>query len=174
MDQKEIEREKMEAMQALASTNMKVSEARNTLIQVQEEETVYLVGREKRAMERIDEVLKDSESVLEKVSTNFKESVDLSREVTDTMAQIMAFLTAFRESKERFAEKCDAWDAMIGIKEDTIADLKRKADAQTLINSNEHEALQKERKRINEEKRKLDDDKAELERNIKRYKEGKL
>lgn len=48
-----LEKKTMEAVKALSDLTLKISEQQNLLCKLQEEETEYLIEREKKAMERI-------------------------------------------------------------------------------------------------------------------------
>ena len=67
-----ITTEKMEALKALADANVKVSEVRGTIAKLKSEESAYLEEREKKALERIQIILDESESVLKEALSNYK------------------------------------------------------------------------------------------------------
>lgn len=61
-----VSNESMEALKALSNINLQISEATNRLMKLQETETEYLQGREKKALDRIGKVL-TPEPVVEKI-----------------------------------------------------------------------------------------------------------
>lgn len=53
MDEHIVRKEHMEAVRALSDINLEISKQKELLLKLQEEETQYLIDREKRFMERI-------------------------------------------------------------------------------------------------------------------------
>lgn len=174
MEIHEVNKEKMDALKALSETNLKVSEARALLQTLQEDETEYLVGREKRAVERIEAVLKDSEAVLSQIGENYASTANLSNEVADVCTKITDLLITFTECRGLFATKCDAFDAYIGKQEDSVAKMKQDVQVQKTLLKEKEESLNRKSKQIDIDRRKLIDDRAALERAINRFKKGRI
>lgn len=174
MEIHEINKEKMDALRALSDTNLKVSAARVLLETLQKDETVYLQGREKRAVERIESVLKDSGDVLAQVSENYATTANLSNEVSQVCDKITELISVFTESRDLFATKCDDFDAYIGSQEDALVKLKQDLKVQKTMLDIKEKTLERASKQIDSDRRKLIDDRGALERSIKRLKEGRI
>ena len=174
METHTVEKSTMDALKALSDTNLKVSEARGLLLKLQEDETVYLQGREERAVERIDGILKESDSVLGQVSDNYAKTANLSQEVSHVCDQITSLLTTFSECRELFATKCDEFDAFIGQQEDLLVKVKQDLKVQKTLLDNKEKSLEQAKKQIEIDRRKLNDERGTLERALIRLKEGRI
>lgn len=116
-----LDKEKMESMKVLAETSMKISEAKGVLFKLQETETEYLVSREKKAVARIQQVLNDSQEILDKALNNHAQV----KEYTDSIMSGVEFLNEtykkFQGMLANFNERNELWEKNIKQKEEQIA-----------------------------------------------------
>lgn len=109
----EVSKEQMQALQTLADTNLKISEAKNTLLRLQEEETDYLVSREKKAVEKIEQVVKDSQSLVNEIKDNHEKV----QEFYQTVSSFTGFMTEtydkFHHISEDFEKRTEAWEIKV-------------------------------------------------------------
>ncbi len=164
----------MEALAKLAETNMKVSEAKNALFLLQENETKYLTSREKKALERIQKVFDDSSELIKQTTENYK-GID---EILRTAREASSFLI---EAQEKFAviltdfEARDAtWREIAAKREEEIANLLKRAKLDATIIANEKKNIEKENASIEIQKQKIADQWGEIDRELKRLKEKKV
>lgn len=106
-----LSQEKMKIVKELADTNIKISEAKNILFKLQENETEYLEGREKKALHKIQEVLTNSAELLDQTQKNY-ESVhefcktisDYSDFLQDTHGKLQSLIELFNKRNELWEE----------------------------------------------------------------------
>ena len=120
-----INKEKMEALQALADTNIKVGEARGTLTKIKSEESEYLKEREEKTLQLVQNILDESEEVLKKAFSNYEEIKKLSSDASDFSQFLIDSYDEFQELKNTFTEYTEAWGANIAGREKSLAALKR-------------------------------------------------
>jgi paraquat-inducible protein B len=170
----EIETQKMEALNALVQANLSVSDAKNKLVKLKEEEGAYLAEREEKALARIQSVLDESSEILMKIDTNYAEI----KHIYQTVSSISAFLeesyTGLRGLRLLFDEKTQLWEAEIAKKEKNIEELKENLKVQTTFIENEKIALKNKEKSLKALERKLNDERGTLERAVARLKEGRI
>lgn len=169
-----VDKEKMDSLKALAETNMKVSETKNILIKLEETETEYLVGREKKAMERIQKVHDDSADLLKETHSNYEltssllTSVSASADFLGTAyEQFKGLLTDFEERNEVWEKNCEKWEA-------NAAEVRQKIKVDQVKLENAKKSQEIREKAIENSLIKLADDEGTLKRAIGRLKEGRI
>ena len=60
----------MEALEKLAATNLLISNAKNALFKLKEDEARYLSEREQKTLDKIQKVFEDSETILNNAKKN--------------------------------------------------------------------------------------------------------
>ncbi len=103
----ELEKEKMDALRAVADANMKASEARVALSKLKEDEAKYLKEREKLAFDLIASVIAQSKELLKDAYANYDQirSIEasvsqLSKWVIDTSGELSALFEDFKKQQE--------------------------------------------------------------------------
>lgn len=173
MDETKVSTEQMGALKALTDTNLKISAARITLDKLEETETVYLIGREEKAMERIQKIHDDSAELLKQIQSNYADvhsllaSVSACAEYLDTAyRQFTGLLSAFDERNSAWEAKCTEWET----EKEKIGNQIKTDQAKI---ENEKVASIVRKKNLDEMKLKIDSDRGEIERAITRLKEGR-
>lgn len=143
MEIQELEREKMEVVREISATNLKISEAKNLLFKLQEEETEYLEKREQKALEKVQKVLAESRDLLEVTTGNY----DLIHEFCKTLSGYADFLEEahekFGKMLEHFDERNAEWDKNAKLQHGEIA-------RQRKIVEGDKKALEEREKRMDE------------------------
>lgn len=169
-----LDTEKMDAMKALADTNIKVSEAKEALMKLKSLETTYLSGREKETKELVDKVVKDSEALLREAKGNYEEV----KQLYNTVSEFVTFLTETYEKLEGFLEKVSEHDRVyrtdLKAKGESINQLLQEIRNDKIRIKNDQESLNRKSILLRDAQRKLDLDRATLDRAINRLKEGKI
>lgn len=169
-----VDSKQMVALEALAATNLKVSEARGTLIKLEETETEYLIGRERRAMERIQEVHDDSSDLLKATQTNY----DGVHQILSTVSGFSDYLSkAYDEFKgmlDSFEERNREWEANCKIWEDKVIETKNEIKVEQTKIYNEKKNIERQQTKIEMDRMKIEDDRGTLERAITRLKENRI
>lgn len=165
-----VDKQKMEALQALAETNLKVSEVRALLIKLEETEKEYLQGREQRAMERIKEVHAESAELLKETQQNYEGTRDILSSVSEfaeflkgAYADFRGILDDFDRRNTLWEKNCTTWEAEAKATRDAIKVQQAKIENDKKANKQREQELEATRKQIT-------DLKATLERTISRLK----
>lgn len=169
-----VTKEQMESLKALSDVNIKISEARNLLFKLQEEETEYLVGREKKAMERIQKVIEDSQSMVREANENYSQIQQLLNGVSDFAGKLQKMQEDFQGLLADFEERNVEWERTVGKQQDGIVDIRNQLKIEQVQIKNDKETIELTQKRLIESQRKLDSDRGTLERTIERLKNNNL
>lgn len=162
----------MESLETLASTNVQVGKVKATLLELKDNETVYIKEREAKVLAQIQTVIDDSEKVLSEAFENYKNIQDLSIQ----SAEFATFLTEahaeFKELQELFTEQTKAWNERVKSIEDGFAEMQKDINVDKVQIKNAYEALESRKKELKLERRVLKDERGTLERAITRLKEN--
>jgi len=165
-----ITKEKMEALQALADTNMKIGEVRNTLALLKAEEMTYLLSREEKAMKAVQVVLSESENVLKQSFANYEEIKKLANEASSFAQFLAESYQEFENLKVTFDKYTIAFENSIKLKETELIDLQNLMKLDKAQIKAEQEAINKAYENIAVEKVKIKDSRETLERAFNRLK----
>lgn len=168
-----VDTQKMDALKALADTNLKISEAKGFLIKLQEIETDYLVEREKKAVARIQNVLIESRELFHEVSTNYKEVNDLCRSASEFATFLGEAFRDFNSLVKDFDMRQDLWEAEVRAREAEFAEIKKLINVDRVLLKNDQDSVKRDKELLDIAKKKLSDDQGEVRRAIKRLKENR-
>lgn len=161
-------------MKALADTNVKVSEARVALSNIKEEESKYLVEREKKALLVVDKVLADSATILAEARGNYEQVMSLHKTVSEFSDFLKQEYESFKSLIAQFDERSNAWDLAASKREASMAELKVQIDSDKIRIKNDAEGVERDRQMLAIDRKKLNDDRGVVERAIIRLKEGRI
>lgn len=164
----------MDALKALADTNLKVSEVKGHLIKLQEIETEYLVEREKKAVLRIQGIITESRELFQEVSTNYQEVNNLCKTASEFASFLGEAFRDFNSLVKDFDVRQDLWDAEVKKREEEFAEIKKLINIDRVFLKNDQDSVKKDRELLDIAKRKLADDQEEVKRAIKRLKENRI
>lgn len=164
----------MDAFKALADTNMKISEAKGILFKLQETETVYLEVREKKVMERIEKVVNESQDLVNEAKENYQEIVEFGRSASDFSKSLVSLHDLYKKVLTDFEERNVLWEKQIGEDQDTLIELRNGMKVERTQINNDLKSLEKAKAVHTEEDRRIRDRWEEIDRTIKRLKEGKI
>ncbi len=174
MDEITVTREHMDALKALSSVNLKVSEARNSLTKLQEEETEYLVSREKKAVDRIQQVLTQSHSLVEETNKNYEIIQDFARSVSEGAEFLSGAREKFNELVAAKEKKYQLWENSIKNQEETIVSLLKGLKIQEVDVLSAKSVLDAESRKLKLDITKFNDERGIVERQIERLKEKRI
>lgn len=169
-----LEKEKMDAVKAIADANLKISEARNTIFKLEETETEYLVAREKKALDRIQVVVEESQEVLETAKRNFDEVKALGNSVSEFSRSLLLLLEGFKGLVDGFEERNVLWEQQIGKQQDDLVELKKGLKSESVRIENDKKSLEQGRNVLREEETRIRVKWGEIDRAIIRLKEGRI
>lgn len=170
----EIEKARMDSLKALSETNMKVSESRVALAQLQEQVDAFILDREEKALNKISEMLEQSKATLQETHDNYDAVHSLARTASEFAAYLtesFAKLTAIRTT---FDEKTALWGKEVEKTTEKYAEIQKLLKIDRDILKNDREGLEKEKRKLEIERIKLKDEWGTLERAIARLKQNKI
>lgn len=164
----------MEALQALARANLDISEARNTLLKLQETETEYLVSREKKALDRVQKTLELSHNLVEETNKNYESIQDLAKMVAQGFTILDEASKAFSQLVEARDKKFELWERDITNQETTVAASRNALRVELSELDSQKSQLKSVTLGLAQDKRKFQDEKGIVERQIQRLKENRI
>lgn len=169
-----LDKERMDAMKALADANMKVSEARASLAAIKGSESSYLAEREKKALEAVDRVLAGSAGLLKEARDNYSQAESIGKTVSE-FAQFLAESQArFADTVGLFEERGRLWEVEVRAREETLAALRQGLEADKKRLENDKESLERAKKQLAADRKRVEDDRQTLERAITRLRSNKI
>lgn len=164
----------MEALKALADTNVKIGEIKGVLTKLKEEEATYLSDREAKTVKHVQKVLKDSEDALNKAFSNYEEIKKFASETTEFAAYLHEAQEDFQILKDTFDAYTKAWADDIKTTENMLLELKEQVKLDQEKIDSEKKKIAKDWDKVAEEKKKLKDERETLDRAIARLKEKRV
>lgn len=169
-----VSTEQMESIKALSDVNIKISEAQNLLFKLHEEETTYLVVREKKAMERIQKVVDDSQEMLKEANKNHGQIKELGIGASEFLGKILRVQDNFHGFIVELDERNVEWEKHIGKQQDDIAEVRKHLKVENNQIENDKKTLIQAQKQLLDDQKKLDSGRGTLTRAIERLKQGKI
>lgn len=169
-----LDSQTMKSAQALAATNLQISEARVALTALQEEETAYLVTREKKATDRIQKVVDESRHLVTEMQGNYQEVHELLQTASDFAVSLVKIHASFSEALSEFEEKNIAWEKSIGKQQDDIEEVRKVLNVDKTKVKNDQKTIELRNKAIENEWIRLKDERGTLTRAIERLKDNKV
>lgn len=174
MNETEVTKQHMEALQALAKVNLLVSDTRSLLSKLQETETEYLVSREKKVIDRIQAVFDSSQALIEQTNKNYDLITDFAKSVEIGAKFLEKVVESFEKLTNSFEEKQKLWERDIKNQEETITGLAKGLKIESLVIEGNRKSLDERNLKLNEKETKMNDERATLDRAIIRLKQGKV
>ena len=170
----EIEKQKMDALSGLASLNMKISDARSSLLKIEEQESDYIKEREVRVSKKITDLLEESAGILKKVSENYEEVHEFVGIVTgfsDFLEQSHERLQKLRKTQENNEEE---WSKTIEKQQKEIDAIKDGIKVDRTVLDKDKESLLRKEQSLRKLEKQLQDKEGAINRKITRFKEGRI
>ncbi|MBT3354819.1 MAG: hypothetical protein HN402_07870 [Candidatus Scalindua sp.] len=151
-----ITKDEMKSKKALADINLKVSEARNELFEMQAEEAVYIEEREKRVVAKIKKAVQDSEAMVKEAESNHGDIKVLANGLSDFADNLNQIHAGFNEMYEEFNKRNDAWEKDLNNQQAKIEQTRKEYGIVK-------DKLENDKKSLKRSQRKLAADKVKLE-----------
>lgn len=110
MEQHILDKKQMDTMKMLADTNLKISEARGKIFQLEKDEESYLQSREKKALERIQKLFDDSSDLLKSAQGNYDSIQALCKQVMEFCDFLIDAQQKFQSLVDIFMERNKLWE----------------------------------------------------------------
>lgn len=159
-----IEQETFDSVKELAAIQTEISACSANLRTLKEETNNYLLLREKMAEERIAEVLRESQDVLEKISQNHSELTAFGRELKAYATELHDFFLAVSALSQDFTSRTKDLNEALDKKRDEIKGILDQIQKERSAIGEERKQLARERKQTTEETRLLNDRRETLAR----------
>jgi hypothetical protein len=147
----DLEQKKMEVLKELADTNIKISENKNIISKLQEEETEYLILREKKAVQQINQVLLDSKDLLEQTKENYEEVHIFCQTITEYSKSLKEAHTKFDKMLSDFREKDKEWEEEVKKQREEIEKIKQAIEIEKTTIKNDKKYIEKANENIKKE-----------------------
>lgn len=164
----------MEALQALSGVNLKISEAREVLAQLESGKEKFLEARGNDEVARINQVLADSKALLDNINANYGEITELATIVKETAASLVSIYNAFDQYVGWWQQYRADREKALDERESQVRALLRQCGIDRTKLSNEAAGLETIKESLKKREMQLADDRAALEKNMKLFKEGKI
>lgn len=152
----------MNSLKALADTNLKISEVRTTLIKLEETETEYLEGREKKAVEKIQKVLDESKDLIEKTQNNYAEIHKLCTTVSEFAETLTKIYFQFKEMLAEFDTRNEAWDREVEKQVAEFGEIKKLIKLDKQVIENDKKAIKQSKEIIKNDQTHIESQRAQI------------
>lgn len=147
-----LEKQKMDVLKVLADTNIKISEAKNTLFKIQEDETEYLKKREEKALVKVQKVLDESKEILDKAHSNYEDTHKFCQTISNYSDFLGEAHGKFTDMLDLFNEKNELWDKNAKLQYEEIARQRKIVEQDTKDIETREKAIKEALKIIENEK----------------------
>lgn len=171
MEIQEIEKQKMDALTALAETNVLVSRSREVFNTLKAEESAYIVEREAKALARIQAVLTESKEVLNETLQNYNALHELANNTAIYSQFLDEAYEEFKKLKENFLLTTQEWESDIKDVEEHLSEVKKQIKIDTIRIKKDQESIERQKKNLKDEERRIKDQRETLERAFNRLKQ---
>lgn len=169
-----LDQQAMKSAVALAKTNMAISEAVQRLHKLEEDETGYLVKREKLAEERIQKVLDSSKAALKEADDNFNAIIALYETAEAFATKLGKVHDEFRFSLSEFERFDTNWDAKLREMEEMAERIRNELRVQKAAIDNEKQVLNGRSTDLDHRESKLLAEQQMVDRAIERLKANRI
>lgn len=166
--------EEMNAVKALADTNMKISEAQDTLFKLKASEEAYIEEREKKTLAGIQKLIDDSSALVDEARENYTKVQAFSGEVSNFVNSLFILSEQFTKLIDSFDKRNAEWEVNVARKDKEIADARKNIEIDKAKIETDRKRIKEQGAQILEQRIKLEDERGTIERMIIRFKEGRI
>lgn len=166
-----LSKENMDAMKALAKANMDISDAKNILFKLQEDETIYLEVREKKALDKIQKAISDSAALISEIKNNNESVHEFCMTITEHSQFLNESYRKFQDLIEIFKKRNDLWDDNVRLQQKEIAMMRKSVENDQKELDEQKDELKVIKKRLSEEKSLIESRQQALQNSYKVEKE---
>lgn len=174
MNEIETTKQHMEALQALSHVTIQISEARETLANLEKNKEKFLEARAGDEVARINQVLADSKKLIDEIDANYGEITELATIVKETAASLVSVYDSFNQYVGWWEQYRAERERAIDERQKQVESLARQVGIDRTKLSNEQASMEQVKESLRNKEKQLNDDREQLERNIKQFKERKI
>lgn len=151
-----LEKQKFDTLKLLADANVKISDAKATLEQLEATKTDYLKLREEKTKEDIQKILNDSKGLVEEIHKNYKSVQVLCSVVSSYTVFLSEMQDKFSNMFSDFEKRNELWEKNVAAQKKELSEYQR-------IVKQDAEDIQSKEKILNETAERLKREKALIE-----------
>jgi uncharacterized coiled-coil DUF342 family protein len=165
-----LKKEEFDTVKALANMSIKISEARETLTELQNTETTYIEERERKAVEKIQEVFEKSKDLLDQIHNNNEEVKTLYTVVSGYKDFLSEGQEKFTKLLQDFNERSELWEKFVEEKYKEFGKFEQEVMEQKRQIEQDKEDIKDKKEELRRIKIKLDDEREIIKRAVERLK----
>jgi chromosome segregation ATPase len=173
MDIQTLTTEQFKSVKELADMSIKISEAREELLNLQNTKTQYIEAREKETTEKIKALFDKSEDLVDKIKFNNHEIHTLFTLVSSYKDFLVEGHSKLKELIADFEERGKLWEKKVEDYSLEVGEIENKIKKDRKDIENSKKEIEKEMEHIRREKVKIADDRETIKRSIERLKANK-
>jgi chromosome segregation ATPase len=151
-----LDKQKFDTLKELSDLNIKISDAKNTLLELEQKETKYLEDREKKTLVKINKILVESSDLLTQTHQNYEKIHQFCSVVSNYADFLEEAHQKFSKMLETFGKRNEQW-------EDNYRELTAELSRQRKIVEQDEKTLKEREKRIDEATESLKKERTHLE-----------
>lgn len=145
MDEITLEQRKMETLRELSKAEMKVNEAKATLLELQKGTADFVADREAKTIEKIKGVWKESGEIVNKISENYEKVHEFYTITASLAAFIEEANEKLTESVQNFNKHSELWEENTEKERKRLEEIRKKVDYDALIVEEGKKTIAKQR-----------------------------
>lgn len=164
----------MDSIKALADMTIQISEARNTLIELQNTETEYIEEREEKTIEQIQAIFDKSNDLIDKIHNNNEEVKTLYSVVSGYKDFLDEGQGKFTKLLEEFNERSSLWSKFVEEKYEEFGKLEQKTKQDKKQIEADRKDIEIKKEEIRKAQIKIEDDRQIIKRAVERLKNKQI
>lgn len=169
-----LKKNEFDTIKALADMSLQISDARQTLIELQNTETAYLEEREKKTIKQIQNIFDKSEDLLKKINKNNEEVKTLYSVVSGYKSFLEEGQDKFAKLLEEFNERSTLWTKFVEEKYKEFGEIEQEAKQTKKQIEEDKEDIKNKQEEIRKDKIKIEDQREIIKRAIERLKNKQI
>jgi chromosome segregation ATPase len=171
MQIEQIDKARMDGLRELSITQNKVGEAKMALDKLQKATAEFITQREKEALEKIDELFKQSGEIVAQINKNFAETTQFANTVATFSGFLEEMYLKVMDMLSLLEEKNKAWEAKLNKRTEDLSVVESKLQEQARILEKEKQNIEVLNKKLDDKHKLLASRRASLEQAIKDFKQ---
>ena len=147
-----LAKQQMDAAKALADTSVKISDMKNILFKLQEEETLYLIEREQKALAKINHAVEQSNDLIEQIRSNHSEVHQFCGKINEYVQFLQEAHGKYQELLETFKARNELWEENVKRQDQEFSEIKRIIKEDQINLDNQKKDIQEKFKKLDEQK----------------------
>lgn len=169
-----LNKQQFDSVRELAETSLKISEIKNSLLELENTKDEYIAKREKETIGKIQKLFDNSENLITKIRKNNEEVHTLYTTVSSYKEFLDEGLADFKNMLDEFNERSKLWDKKVEKQYDEFRELENKTKIDKEQIRKGKEEIEEANEQIRKAKIKIADERQTLSRAIERLKNKQI